>query len=262
MTNETIYLIGGTTEARRAVTRLELEGYRVVVSVATRMGEAQAAGYTTETGRKSAREMAEQASGHGACAFIDCSHPFAIEVSEEARRAAGFVNIPYLRYSRPASAEFGSGVTIVRSWEEAVDALADSGRRSLLTIGTCNLALFAAAGLDFTARVLPVAESIEACARLGIGPENIIAAYPPHSIDFNRACIRRARATMLLAKDSGCEGGLPDKLEAAAAEGAHVIIVSRPEEKGATDDLDVLVEDLRQSLKQNRISKKTEGSKQ
>ncbi|MFA5809766.1 MAG: precorrin-6A reductase [Thermoleophilia bacterium] len=254
--------MGGTTEAHRAVTRLEQEGYRVVVSVATAMGESRVVGARTETGRKSAREMAERAGSLGASAFIDCSHPFALEASEETRRAAGFVNMPYLRYSRPASAEFESGISVVRTWEKAVDILTDTGHRSLLTIGTRNLAAFVDAGLDFTVRVLPVAESLDECARLGIGPENIIAACPPYSVDFNRACIRRARASALLTKDSGLEGGLPDKLEAAAAEAARVIIVSRPEEPGAIVDLDALVESLKQALIQSRTSKQTGGSKQ
>lgn len=262
MTNETIYLIGGTTEAHRAVTRLEQEGYRVVVSVATAMGEAKVVGADTETGRKSAREMAERAGSLGVSAFIDCSHPFALAASEEARHAAVFVDIPYLRYCRPASAQFGSGVSVVRTWGEAVDILADTGSSSLFTIGTRNLAPFVAAGLDFTVRVLPVAESLGECARLGIGPEKIIAAYPPHSVDFNRACIRRARASVLLTKDSGLEGGLPDKLKAAAAEAARAIIVSRPGEPDAIEDLDALVESLKQALIQNRASKRTGGSKQ
>ncbi|MFA6001060.1 MAG: precorrin-6A reductase [Thermoleophilia bacterium] len=258
---ETIYLIGGTTEAHRAVTRLEQEGYRVVVSVATALGETRAVGADTETGRKSARQLADRAASHGASAFIDCSHPFAVQASEEARLAAGFVDLPYLRYCRPPSPKFGSGVSVVRTWKEAVDILTGAGGRSLLTIGTRNLAPFVDAGLEFTVRVLPVPESLDECSRLGIGPEKIIAAYPPYSVDFNRACIRHARASALLTKDSGIEGGLPEKIEAAAAETARTIIVSRPEEPGAIVELDTLVESLRQALTQNRTSAKSGGSK-
>lgn len=260
MTPETIYLIGGTTEANRAADRLNEEGYRVIVSVATPLGEALASASDTETGRKSTVELAKRAGSLDAVAFVDCSHPFALKVSGEARRAAEIVGIPYFRYTRPASPEFAPGVSITGTWQEAVHLLEDLGCRSLLTIGTRNLGPFAGAGLDFTARVLPVPESLEECARLGIGPEKIIAAHPPYSVDFNRACIRRARAGALLTKDSGPEGGLPEKLEAAAAESAHAIIVARPEEPGAIDDLDALIAGLGNVLAQNHNQKQTRGS--
>ncbi|MHB9052563.1 MAG: precorrin-6A/cobalt-precorrin-6A reductase [Thermoleophilia bacterium] len=267
MTAKTIYLIGGTTEASRAAQTLEREGYRVVVSVATPLGEsvAAAAALRTDTGRKDATVMAERASGLGACAIVDCSHPFAREVSRQAKKAAAAAGLPYLRYTRPPSDAAKAGnaastagpavhtasetaVIAVESFEAAASELKNAGSRGLLTLGTRHLEPFVLAETDFTARVLPFPESISDCSRLGIEPARIIAAWPPFDVDFNRACLRYAGAAMLVTKDSGREGGVGQKIAAAAAEGAAVILVNRPADPGAIYDLDGLLAALAAAL--------------
>lgn len=230
--DKTVYLIGGTTEANRAASRLQSEGYRVVVSVATPLGERLVAASKTDTGPKDAGKMAANIAGEGAVVIVDCAHPFATAVRQAAQRSADLVGVPYLRYSRaPTEAP---GADVVYSWEEAVHVAKETGGRALLTIGVRNLHHFVMAGVDFTARILPLPESLALCARLGIMPGDIIAAHPPFSVDFNRACLRHARANILITKDSGTEGGIIEKLKAAGAEGARVIMVARPPESEET----------------------------
>ncbi|MEW6018702.1 MAG: precorrin-6A reductase, partial [Pseudomonadota bacterium] len=234
-----LYLIGGTSEANRAALRLAAEGFRVTVSVATAEGGAAAARAGLESDgpdRLDADGMARRAAGLGAAAIVDCSHPFAVAASESALAAAGIAGLPYLRFCREPYAAEGEGVFVASGWEEAVHMLQGRRDRALLTVGTRHLEIFSAAGIDFTARVLPVAESLAECARLGIGPERIIAAHPPFDVDFNRACIRKAGAGVLVTKESGREGGLPGKLEAARAEGILALVVSRPPERTAIHD--------------------------
>ncbi len=223
-----VYIIGGTTEANRAAARLEAEGWRVVMSVATALGAGLSQAALIQTGPKDAAAMAAGAVAAGADAILDCSHPYAVRATAESRRAAGLVKIPYLRYTRPAAAT--PGADKVGSWRDAAGRLAEAGGPALLAIGSRNLNCFVATGVDVTARVLPMPESLAACAAAGIGPGNIIAAQPPFSTDFNRACLRRARARVLVTKDSGAEGGLPEKLAAAEAEGALVLMIVRPPE--------------------------------
>lgn len=249
MIDKTIYLIGGTSEANRAARRIEQEGYRIVVSVATPLGEsvATAVGLTAESGRKDAAAMAERATGLGAQAIIDCSHPFALEAGRQAKKAASIADLPYLRYSRPPmpnafnAGSAGAAVIAVESFEAAAAELKNMGSRALLTLGTRHLEPFVEAGAEFTARVLPLPESIADCRRLGIDAADIIAAWPPFDLDFNRACLRHAGATILVTKDSGREGGIGQKVAAAAAEGASIIFVSRPPDPGAIHDLEELL---------------------
>ena len=267
MINQTIYLIGGTTEASQAARRLREEGYRVIVSVATPLGAsvAAAAGLETDTGRKDSGGMAARAAKLDCAAIVDCSHPFAREASEQARLAADIAGLPYFRSSRPpwtqtASIGAGSPLEAVDSFDEAASRLRASAARSLLTLGTRNLEPFVQAGLDFTARILPLSESFEDCLRLGIKPQNIIAAWPPFTVDFNRACLRQCGASSLVTKDSGREGGLEEKLKAAELEGAAVIMVRRPGEPDAIHDLDVLVGRIKASLASVRSGDASAGT--
>lgn len=242
----TILVIGGTTEARTAAARLESNGFRVVVSVATGLGELYAGDHEIISGGKNDQELAAQARRWDADAVVDCSHPFALAAGRASRGAAASAGIPYLRFTRPRGIE--EGVEVVSSWEEAVEALRRRGERALLTIGVRHLEPFVAAGLDLAARVLPMPESVGECLRLGLRPEDIIAAFPPHDVEFNRACIRKTGARVLVSKDSGGEGGTPEKIEAASAEGAHFVMISRPREEDGIHDIDELMERLGEVL--------------
>lgn len=237
---KTLLIIGGTTEARTAAKRLEEDGYRVVVSVATSLGELYAADAEVVAGPKDDKGLARQVRECEALAVLDCTHPFAVDASEAARRAAAATGIPYLRYTRAASNET-DGVAAVDNWSAAVEFLSQQGERALLTIGVRHLEPFAAAGLDFAARVLPLPDSVSECIRIGLRPEDIIAAFPPYDVDFNRACIRKAGARIMVMKDSGREGGIPQKIAAAAAEAIPVVMVRRPSEDQGLVDIEELV---------------------
>jgi len=248
-----VYLIGGTTEANHAALRLAEEGFSVTVSVATPLGAAPAAaasGREAESGPKQAAEIAARAIELKAAAIIDCSHPFAHIVTAEASSAAQVAGLPYFRFCRSPVEVSGDFVAQAGSWQEAVRHLQELPGKALLTVGTRHLEPFVTVGLSFTARILPVAESLTACQRLGIGPERIIAAHPPFSTDFNRACIRHARADVLVTKESGKEGGLPQKVEAAALEGIRLLVVARPADPGAIHDLEQLVTELKEAVRQ------------
>lgn len=246
-----VYLIGGTTEANLAARRLTEAGFAVTVSVATSLGArpaAVASGREAEAGPKQAAEICQRAAELGAAAIIDCSHPFAHLVSTEASNAAQKSGLPYFRFCRSPFEVSGDLVTSVGSWAEAVTYLQGRPGRALLTVGTRNLEPFMNAGIDFIARILPVAASLAECVRLDIGPERIIAAHPPFSAGFNRACIRHAGASVLVTKESGLEGGLPEKAEAAALEGIELLVVARPPEPEAIHDLEQLVASLRKAV--------------
>lgn len=245
-----IYLVGGTTEANLAAVRLREEGYHVTVSVATSLG-CQAAGAPgdIDVGRKDALHLANRAAELGAAAVVDCSHPFASLVSQEARNAAAACGLPYLRYCRAPLELDPAPAAKADSWAEAVEMLKDRPGRALLTVGIRNLELFVSGGIDFTARVLPTPEALRECGRLGIEPRHLIAAHPPFSVKFNRTCIRHAGADILVTKESGEEGGLREKAEAAAAEGIDLMVISRPHDPAAIHDLEELVTKLKEAIR-------------
>jgi precorrin-6A/cobalt-precorrin-6A reductase len=65
----------------------------------------------------------------------------------------------------------------------------------------------------------------------------------------NRATIRKYGIGVVLTKDSGTAGGVPEKLEAARLEGCRVVVVRRPEQTGEYfDQMEPLLKTLLEVL--------------
>ncbi|MDP2233374.1 MAG: precorrin-6A reductase [Actinomycetota bacterium] len=233
--NSKVLLVGGTSESREVARALRDAGLEVLVSTATEYGARLAApDAPSRCGALNAAGMAELAIG--CAAIIDASHPFARAASEVAREAARLVGVPYLRFQR-AVADLGDGALHCASAEEAARAaVAAAGPNAtvLLTVGSRTLATYAVAcreaGVRCVARVLPVADSLAACSDAGLSPADVVAMQGPTSADLDAALLRHLGATVLVTKDSGSAGGVPEKLEAARRAGAVAIVVARPAE--------------------------------
>lgn len=117
-------------------------------------------------------------------------------------------------------------------------------RKALLTTGSKELFHFAGiAGAEerLYARVLPLAEGIAACTRIGLKGSHILAMQGPFSYEMNLAMLRAAGASYLVTKESGRAGGFQEKLDAAFKLGCQVIVVKRPkEEEGQGESLEEL----------------------
>lgn len=188
---------------------------------------------------------------------IDATHPYAVEVSENIRRAAQAAGIRVIRVQRPASADVeakdtdapvkngasadpqahtgaqtaGDQVVHVASAGEAAEFLAMVNGNVLLTCGSKELPAFAA--LDgyqerLYARVLSTEQVVRECTALGFSGKHLIAMQGPFSLEMNRALIRHTKAEWLVTKESGVQGGFPEKAEAAALEGIGLVIIDRP----------------------------------
>ncbi|MCL2504462.1 MAG: precorrin-6A/cobalt-precorrin-6A reductase, partial [Coriobacteriia bacterium] len=77
------------------------------------------------------------------------------------------------------------------------------------------------------ARVLPTADSIAAAAAAGLAPADIVALQGPTSVELDAALLAHLRATVIVTKESGPAGGVPDKLTAARQVGATAVVVAR-----------------------------------
>jgi precorrin-6A/cobalt-precorrin-6A reductase len=75
---------------------------------------------------------------------------------------------------------------------------------------------------------LPLAESLVACRRAGLPDSAILAVRGPFAVEQNRAAIRSAGAGVVVTKDGGVAGGVPEKVEAARLEGCRLVVVRRP----------------------------------
>lgn len=246
-----VYLLGGTSFARGLVRELEQAGVAVRLSVATALGAAEVEEPPSggvQAGPLDERGLLEELAAWGPTALVDATHPYAVEVSQLARRVTEASELPLLRACRPAwdpPGEDGLPVRLFATAEELAQALEEAGEKAFLTVGAKGLRSFAGRGLALAARVLPTTESVAAALEAGISPEDLVAAYPPYDPAFTAACLARTGATVIVSKESGREGGLDEKLQAARLAGARLFVVGRPQEEGPVyHDAATLIEGL------------------
>ena len=93
------------------------------------------------------------------------------------------------------------------------------------------------------ARILPLVSSLSLCIDEGYAPDRIIAMKHAFSIDFEKALIKELDIKYLVTKESGAEGGIVEKGEAAIQSGIEVIVIKRPQRSGAEIffDMDKLI---------------------
>ena len=226
-------IFGGTTEGRELSHGLARLGAAVTVCVATAYGreeQGEAPGIRVLAGRLDEAAMERVVAGADVC--VDATHPYAREASRNIRSACGRAGVKCLRLLReesgiPAGAEVFSTAAGAAAW------LADREGNILLATGAKELGAFAPlGGARLYPRVLPSRESLEACGAAGVPRSNILALQGPFSQELNEALIRQFHIRFLVTKDGGKAGGFPEKAAAAAATGAQLVLLRRPEEEG------------------------------
>lgn len=236
--NQRIFLFAGTSEGRLCGEFLSKAGFCADVFVATEYGKEifpARPGLTIHEGRLNEAEM-EAALTEGSL-VIDATHPYAREVSINLKAACKSRGVQYLRLLRPQGERDLSGCVMVESAYKAAKWLENREGSVLLTTGSKELSAFAGvSGFSerFYARVLPSGEFFSQCRELGLGPKHIIAMQGPFSTELNAALLRQVEAKYLVTKDTGREGGFPEKLMAARQCGVTTVVIARPEEAGFT----------------------------
>lgn len=225
-----IWLIGGTSNAIELTTRIADKGLPLLVTVTTGYGESlfQYKGVEVRAGALTPAEMSDLICEKTVTLIVDASHPFAYVVSENAMTVAEECGVPYLRFERETN-EVSSSAIYVDSYQDACQYLIDKSGNVLLTTGSKNLKDFILLGAErLYPRVLPVPAGLEACVEAGIALSHIIAAIGPFTDEFNVATIRQYHISYLVTKDSGNEGGFPEKLAAAEQTGITAVVIRRP----------------------------------
>jgi precorrin-6A/cobalt-precorrin-6A reductase len=164
-------------------------------------------------------------------ALIDATHPFAAQISANARAASATSGVPLLVFSRPAwTPGEGDEWREVATMAEAVAALDETPRRVFLTQGRLQLAAFAAAPQHFY-----LVRAIDEPDELRLLPRHkFISARGPFTLDGERELMRAEGIEILVSKNSG-GGATAAKLVAARELHIPVILVARPEAEDAAE---------------------------
>jgi len=231
-----ILLPGGTSETAPLAEALARAGYGVLVSTATDVGLFIGSHPRIEHrfGGLDAAAMAALIRRRAVRAVLDAAHPYAERLHETARGAAAATGIPYFRYVRPECTGLPSDTLKAADHAEAARLACRAGKPILLTVGSRHISPYAkeaaSAGIPLFARILDHPASHQACRDAGLPPERVLTGRGPFSMEENRRLIAWHGIGVLVTKESGDAGGLPEKLEAARREGVEVIVVERPRE--------------------------------
>jgi precorrin-6A/cobalt-precorrin-6A reductase len=251
-----ILLLSGTSETAPLAKALVEQGFPVLVSTATEIpldiGNHPA--IRRRTGLLDEPQLTRLLLDEKIRGVVDATHPYAEAIGLLARKVAGQLHLPYFRWLRPAALSGSNEILLAADHAEAAALAFSFGAPVLLTIGSKNLEPYILEsrkiGLPVTARILDHPYSRTACQKLGLSPELVITGKGPFSVKENRSTIRNFRIGVLVTKDSGEAGGVPEKLEAAREEGCRVVVVRRPEPpREYFDQVETLIKRLLDALK-------------
>lgn len=229
-------VFAGTTEGRELVEFLCTQAVSVTACVATDYGETLLSpreNLTISAQRLTREEMEALFSRENFDMVIDATHPYASVVTENIAAACEKAGVRYQRLLR-SGCKAGEDAVFVPDIPAAVDYLNRTEGPILLTTGSKELAKYT--GLyDFAnrvyARVLPMEDSLRLCQSAGLKPAHILAMQGPFSVDMNVAMLKSLGAKYLVTKDSGTTGGFDEKVTAARAANATLVVIGRPPQR-------------------------------
>ena len=240
-----ILLFAGTEEGRTLAGFLKNCGRDVLVLTATRYGADRiepGVNLTVEEGRLDESEMADVIRSRAAAeaVVVDATHPYAVQASENIRKACRETGRTYLRIYRESTLRPDSSDVLVSSPAEAAVWLKEHPEgKVLLTTGSKELPEFTSVpGFPerFYARILPMTSNLEICEQLSLPPSHLICMQGPFSEEMNIALIRQTGASVLVTKDTGTAGGFNEKKTAADKCGCRLLIIGRPsQEQGISE---------------------------
>jgi precorrin-6A/cobalt-precorrin-6A reductase len=230
-----IGLILGTSEGRKILSLLNNHTEDIFVSTATEYGGEILKDYKyahLNTKPLAFDELVDTLREKGVEKLVDASHPYAIEISNNAMKACEILNIEYIRYERPSSVEKFRDeryIIEVKNYDELHDKLKDIEGNILNTTGSRNMDKMLSMKLEnrIIHRVLPSVKVMQECIDKGVNIEDIIAIKGPISYEFNCAFIKEYKAKAMILKDSGTAGGTEEKLKACVDNCIYGLVVGR-----------------------------------
>lgn len=241
MTTGRIWLIGGTQESVQLATALSdcpegLANIACIVSVTTEAATAlypAAPNLQVVVGKFRFDQLGQFLQTQKIRAILDASHPYAVEISQLAIAAATQLQIPYLRFERPAlklAPDDNSLIITLDSFATLLTGPYLQGQRVLLTVGYKPLSLFAAWQNQATlfARILPSTVALEAALAAKFQPERLFAMRPPVPAAMERSLWQHWQLSLVVTKASGKPGGEDIKRTVATELGVTLVVITRP----------------------------------
>lgn len=177
-------------------------------------------------------------------AVVDMSHPFAEIVSDTVKTICNELGLFYIRGGREKIFYDYDKITYVDSKEEAAEILKLRKGNIFLTTGIKTLEFYEKElNSDVQKIWIRVLDSKESRENTANSKLNVIYSKLPVPDGANDEIFIKNNIDVLVTKDSGERGGLPEKIETAKKYNAEVIIIKSPE-KGISNTFNEILEQL------------------
>jgi precorrin-6A/cobalt-precorrin-6A reductase len=238
-----IWVIGGTSEARNLIKSLEGKT-DFVVSVATYSGAEMLEYENVVINRMDQQAMIQFIKDHSIDTVVDMSHPYAVEVTQNAMTACEESKARYIRYNRKVADT--KDCIYVDSIEMCAAFLIGIKGCVFFTTGIKNINDFELVrGQNrFIYRVLPSIFSIQECVDNKIKMEDIVAILGPVSEELNYQMFKDYEADYVIMKDSGKEGGTVEKIRACKRLGIIPVVIQRQCTENGIESMEELLQIL------------------
>ncbi|RME67126.1 MAG: precorrin-6A reductase [Verrucomicrobia bacterium] len=226
-------VLGGIAESREIAACLLDRQWRVILSTATDFPFPLPASpaLTHRRGPLDAAALSALITASRPAYVILATHPYAENIRKLVLETVPPLNVPLLIYLRPAETIPPAAIT-VDSHAAAAATLSKLPGNILLTTGARNAKAYSQLLTSHPnriyIRVLPGQKSHDDCLAAGFPSSSIIQAKGPFSTTENIRIIRQLDIQTLVTKESGKEGGFPEKIEATRETGIRLIVIRRP----------------------------------
>jgi precorrin-6A/cobalt-precorrin-6A reductase len=235
-----IWIIGGTSEARSLLG--SLKGKKdFIVSVATYSGAEMLENEHVVVSRMDQQAMIQFIKEKAIDTVVDMSHPYAVEVTQNAKAACNEAGVAYIRYNRRVSE--ANDCIYVDSIDQCAAFLLNIKGCVFFTTGIKNIKDFEKVRGEnrFVYRVLPSIFSIQECVDNYVKMEDIIAILGPISEELNYQMFRDLKADYVIMKDSGKEGGTIEKIQACIRLGITPVVIGRPPTEDGLENIEAVL---------------------
>ena len=242
-----IWVIGGTKDSRDFLEKIVKSTADIIVTTATEYGGKLLENLPVKTLCKKLTYsmMVDFVKENSIDKIVDLSHPYAMEVSQNAIDISKELQIEYFRFEREEISFLPQKYIEFDNIESLVEYLEGVEGNILVTLGSNNIPHFSELKnlKNFYFRILPKWDMVKKCEDVGVLPKNIIAMQGPFSKNMNKAMIEQYDIKYLVTKQAGDTGGEREKIEAADEMGTDVVFLTRPkvEDPNCYSDIDKLV---------------------
>ena len=222
-----ILLLGGTTEAKQVANALDGAGIDYIYSSRTQIAFEGKGQY--RYGSLDKKGLSEFCASHQIASVIDACHPFAIELHATVASLSG--QLPIIRFEREFSEQIVSPlVKYINDYPEALTMIKANGYQSMLVLtGVQSIPHLSSYWQNHTCwfRILNRDYSIDFAARHRFPAENLLFGLPQDK-ETEIQLFNKLKPEVIFTKESGLNGKLDAKIQAALACNIPIFIIRKP----------------------------------